>query len=424
MKVAIVGGGGAGLTTAWLLDGYHDVTLYEQDRRLGGHAHTITIDVEGSECHIDAGFEFISEAMFPTLLRLLRILEVPLMPYSMLVTMFNTATGENYLMPPFHGRQIFPTGFAPRKIADLLRLAALLRAARPLVSTRDTTVTVEHFLDQLGVPDAFRSRFMYPYLQVGWGVTADEIKSFAAYNVLKYSVLNTPATLIPRGWVEVVGGTQTYIQAIARSFEHVRVREGTAAERIERLDQGYRVLDSQGGAEVYDHIVLATNANQAAAALVSTEGAEEARTHLSQFRYFETTIALHGDTRLMPPRRNHWSTANIRYDGQYSQFSMWRPWRSTVPVFKSWVTHDRILPEKLYATVNYLHPRVDLNHFALQRRLQPLQGRNNLWLAGVYTHDVDCHESAVMSAINVARRLAPQSARLKRLTEPPSLGEQ
>ena len=35
--------------------------------------------------------------------------------------------------------------------------------------------------------------------------------------------------------------------------------------------------------------------------------------------------------------------------------------------------------------------------------------------------DVDSHESALLSAVNVARQLAPMSARLKQLTEPINL---
>ena len=259
---------------------------------------------------------------------------------------------------------------------------------------------------------------MYPYLQGGWGVSLDDIKTFAVFDILKYSVLNTPATLIPRGWKEVVGGTRTYVQALAQSFKRVRVKRATTITSIERVETGYRTHDSRGDVETYDHIVLATNANQAADALASTEGAEKARSYLRQFRYFATTIALHGDTRLMPPVRRHWSTVNIRYDGQFSQCSVWRPRHGDAPeapVFKSWVTHESALPDKLYATARYLHPRVDRTYFSLQKHLQRLQGRNNLWLAGMYMVDVDCHESVVLSAVNVARRLAPQSARLAQL---------
>src|SRR5690349_17692863 len=127
MKVAIIGAGGAGLTSAWLLDGLHDVTLYEKEDRLGGHAHTINIDVQGRTIGIDAGFEFFSESMFPTFNRLLKVLDVPLIPFPMRLAMFCKQTGDLYLMPPFHGWRLFPEGFAPNKILDLLRFTSIIR---------------------------------------------------------------------------------------------------------------------------------------------------------------------------------------------------------------------------------------------------------------------------------------------------------
>lgn len=40
MRIAVVGGGISGLASAWLLSRAHEVTLFERDARLGGHAHT------------------------------------------------------------------------------------------------------------------------------------------------------------------------------------------------------------------------------------------------------------------------------------------------------------------------------------------------------------------------------------------------
>ena len=51
----------------------------------------------------------------------------------------------------------------------------------------------------------------------------------------------------------------------------------------------------------------------------------------------------------------------------------------------------------------------------LQRRIAGLQGRAGLWLVGMYAVDVDNHESALLSAVPLARALAPDSPNLQRL---------
>jgi predicted NAD/FAD-binding protein len=132
--------------------------------------------------------------------------------------------------------------------------------------------------------------------------------------------------------------------------------------------------------------------------------------------YFETTIAILSDERLMPKDKNAWSVVNTRYDGQHSSYTIYKPWLSPRrPIFKSWVTYDARLPDHLYAVNKYWHAKVNAAYFETQQALPVYQGQNNLWLAGLYTYDVDCHESAIISGINVARRIAPDSDRLKRL---------
>ena len=39
-RIAVVGGGVAGIVAAYLLQQHHDVTLFEQNDYLGGHTHT------------------------------------------------------------------------------------------------------------------------------------------------------------------------------------------------------------------------------------------------------------------------------------------------------------------------------------------------------------------------------------------------
>jgi predicted NAD/FAD-binding protein len=126
---------------------------------------------------------------------------------------------------------------------------------------------------------------------------------------------------------------------------------------------------------------------------------------------------VHGDRRLMPALEKHWSVLNIRHDGVHSALTVAKSWKSEkgTPVFKSWVTYEPRMPEPLYFQATYDHPRVNLNHFQSQKALALLQGRDNLWFAGVYAHDIDCHESAIVSAVKIARRLDPGSRNLRQL---------
>ena len=67
-KIAVVGSGISGLAAAWLLDRRHDVTLFEADRRPGGHTRTIDVEMErGRIVPVDMGFIVFNEQTYPNL---------------------------------------------------------------------------------------------------------------------------------------------------------------------------------------------------------------------------------------------------------------------------------------------------------------------------------------------------------------------
>lgn len=70
-KIAVVGSGVAGLSAAYLLQRGADVTLYEADERLGGHADTHDLPAsDGRLLGIDTGFIVHNERTYPLLRRL------------------------------------------------------------------------------------------------------------------------------------------------------------------------------------------------------------------------------------------------------------------------------------------------------------------------------------------------------------------
>ncbi len=152
-------------------------------------------------------------------------------------------------------------------------------------------------------------------------------------------------------------------------------------------------------------------------------------THETYHRYFDATICVHGDTSLMPPRSRDWAVANFRFDGHTSALSLYKSWHTSangLPIFRSWTTHTVRSPKPsspvlspLYAPpVKWRHPIIDPDFFIVQAAMQAISGNHNMWFAGVHTGEFDLHESAVCSAVNVAKKLAPSSARLQKLIGP------
>lgn len=189
-------------------------------------------------------------------------------------------------------------------------------------------------------------------------------------------------------------------------------------------DNNKYIIYNENGKETYvNHLIIATNGHEASMLLKDISHAHELKKILLTIDYFKTTIAIHGDKRLMPKNPANWSVTNIAYDGVHSALTVCKPFMKDIPVFRSWITYklkgqlnENDLPHPLYAVKHFYHPKPNNAYFKAQNSLIPLQGNNNLWLAGFYTHDVDSHNSAIVSAINIAKKLAPHSERLIALT--------
>lgn len=421
MRIGIIGGGGAGLVTAWLLEEDHDVTLYEKEARLGGHAYTIPVEVDEQTVHLDAGFEFFSAAMFPTFTRLLRLVNAPLRPYPATATFYTTNHRQVMIIPPSRSGHIYWPGLAPRPLFTLLQFAYVLWCARHLMQRRDHTVPLQAFISRIPfLSRRFKENFLYPFLLAQWCVEPGEFRQFMAYNALRYSYLHQSLSLRPPQMLDLEGGFQVYIRLVQQDLERTQVRLSAPVVNIQPTSPGFRVQASDGSWQVYDALVIATNAQVASHLLAGVAEMTEVSTQLGRVAYYPTTIALHGDTGLMPAQREHWSVVNIRYDGTFAQNTVWKSWRNPTqkPLFKSWVTYETHLPEPLYATATFDHPKINRDYFVAQKTLPAQQGKQGIWFAGVQTVDVDCHESAILSALQVARQLSPDAIRLRRLLAP------
>ena len=65
MKIAIIGSGISGLTSAYLLSKEHTVHIYESQNYVGGHVHTLPLNLNGINYEIDTGFIVFNDKTYP-----------------------------------------------------------------------------------------------------------------------------------------------------------------------------------------------------------------------------------------------------------------------------------------------------------------------------------------------------------------------
>lgn len=421
-KIAIIGGGAAGLTTAWLLEQHHDITLYEASDKLGGHADSIEIMINGQPVVIEAGAEFFNEKFYPHFLKLLRFYNIPLNKFTLVTTFYKTDGSDEIILPPYHDGTVEWKSLTPTNISRSLQLKKIIDKGRQVIESKEKETLLIDFLDSITLKLSFKNDFFFPLIAAAWGTNIPSVPYFSAYNAVKYLVEGYDNENYQ--WHEITGGMKSYIAAVKKALLHATVKLNAAVQQIGMNNGHYTLLAADGSYEEYEQLILATNAKIASSLLNTLPETKDLAKLLSQIKYYDTQVAIHSDVRFMPLKKEDWRVVNIRYDGKNSAITMYKEWESPIPIFKTWITYDvrypndkgGKLPTNLYALRTYQHPFVDSTYFKVQKAIAAMQGDKNIWFAGNWTFDNDSHESAINSAIKIAQVLAPSSDRLKILT--------
>jgi predicted NAD/FAD-binding protein len=410
LRIGIIGGGVSGMTAAWLLQDDHHVTLIEGASELGGHTETIPVTARKKTVHAELGPRFFFDSAYPYFLALLRLLAVPIRWSDAGVSFTDVAARHTLVLPPHSLRHVASLLQSPRLLGHVLSLRQLIKEQAVVSARRDFSVTFREHLARGGYPASFGPEFAFPFLAACWGAPLASLPDFPVYSLLK----GMPPGKKP-GFYEVEGGMSRYVRAFGEQLSRVDVRLGVAVQRIEADGDGFRMEDARGEHHRFDRLIIATSSRDAASLLRDMPAAAEMQATVGTFRHFDTDIVIHGDVSLMPPNRGDWTHTNLFLEGGAAWMSDWQGIRDDVPVFRTWLPKGRAVPSPLYGRRSFHHLMMSPENAVLQRRIAALQGAAGLWVTGMYTADVDNHESALLSAIVPAKALAPRAENLRRL---------
>ena len=406
MTVAVVGSGISGLAAAWLLSQRHNVTLFEADDRIGGHSHT----VDAGPVPVDTGFIIFNEQTYPNLTALFRHLEVPTKLASMTL---GISIGDGRL--EYSGtnlRGLFAQWrnlVRPRFWSMLRDLVRFYRdAAGDVADLGD--MSLGDYLDSRGYGQAFRDDHLYPMAAAIWSTPAVDMPHYPAAVFIRFWENHGLLKLSDRPpWRTVDGGSRVYVDRLIAGFAD-RIRTGQPVSSIRRLPDGVEVSTPGGPVERFDHVVIATHADQALRLLADPDPQE--RTILGAFKYQPNDTILHTDPALMPKRRRVWSSWNYLTGTANGTSTLsvtyWmnplQSLESERPLFVSLNPIRQPDPALVIRRDLYEHPVFDAGTNLAQGALWSLQGVRNSWFCGAY-FGAGFHEDGLQAGLAVAEQL-------------------
>lgn len=417
LDIAVIGGGIAGLVAAWRLAPRHRVTLFERHAAPGFIASSVAVPgAQGGvpALRVDVPLRVFYPGYYPTLSRLYAELGVATQPVNYATT-FTGPDGRAYFRWrnlrvgrwswPYVLPQDLAGQRARRVVAGALRFQAQARGALAAGELRG--ISIGAWLATLGLPAEFVDGLLLPALATIATCSTEDARAYPAEVVAAYAAAGLARQSVRRaseGADAVAARLLARLPRVLCSAGVVAVHANAAGAWVQHA----------AGREGFDHVVLATQANQALALL--PEASAEERAALGAFRYRALDVVMHRDSALMPARRADWSPVNacVSADFERPESTIWinrvQPGlHDAAPLFQTVMPQRAPRDDSVLSRARFERPLVDAGSAAALAALQRLQARpgRRLWFCGSYAEaGVPLLESAVRSALAVADALA------------------
>ncbi len=421
-KIAIVGSGISGLAAAHALMGHAQVSLFEAGAHFGGHANTVDVTLptpQGMQTHgIDTGFLVYNERTYPNLIALFEQLNVKTAATDM---SFSVQAQDGSRRLEWSGGSL-NTVFAqrgnllrPRFLKMLLEVLRLNRLCTNLaLGGHDAQMQppLADFLQEHRFSKDLQDWYLLPMLGCIWSCPTEQMLRFPVATMIRFCHNHGLMQVSHRPkWWTVTGGSRNYVRKITDQIPDKRLN--TPVQLIERDNLGVRVV-TQGQAERFDQVVLATHAPQALALLRDATPTETAI--LGAFRTQANRVVLHTDASVLPKNQLTWSAWNYARGDATQESSQvclhylinkLQPIPFEQPVIASLNPNQPIARSSIMGEYEYAHPVMDLAATAAQARLADINGANHTWFCGAWSR-YGFHEDGLVSGLAAARTILRQ----------------
>lgn len=421
-RLAIIGGGMGGISTAYFCDSVWKTDLFEARSSLGGHAATELVHEAGQAVAVDVGAESFNPATHPLYWALLQELDAiestrwgedPLVEMPATLSIFDAKTR----------RPLFVSTRPLHRLKYSVNFFAFSRAGLAFMANDPShEVTVGEWFDGLVLDRSFKQDVLQPWLA---SLTCCSIELFRQQSALAFLlqfVRTFPENIFraPKTYCSNIG-LKGFLQMLVDRCQRLTVHTDAPVSNVEEVQGAWFVETPAGRHGPYARVVV--NAPPHASRTFLGTQPDELLRILDKHRYYPARLVIHTDPVTMPDRE-FWCSHNAAVDGGVCEATVWlgsarKNARTGKPLqlFKSWASHRAVQPRSILTERTFLHPLCSPESMRAAKELERWQGRRGLFFTGHYLTLTDLQESALFSGIAVARALNPASDRLRSLQQ-------
>lgn len=406
-RIAVIGAGISGLSSAYMLAKKHDVTLFEENSYIGGHTNTIDIDIDGAKCAVDTGFIVFNQRTYPNFCNLLDELKIEKQLSEMSFSYRSDKQGLEYnghnLNTMFADRHNLYNFKFYRLIIEIIKFNQ--DAKKYIHNPVREELSIEQFIINNKYSNMFSECYLIPMMASIWSKKKQDALSCSAYFIFKFYENHGLLDLWNRPpWFVIPGGSRSYIPPMLEKISNVHVN--TPILKIIRKDD-IVVVQSKDKEYTFDAVVCATHSDQALAMLENPSALEYEI--LSGITYTDNSVLLHTDSSIMPKNKRAWASWNYLENQAGNPcltyyMNRLQNLKCETDIFVSMNLNQQIDKNKIIQTFNYAHPCLNMQAIAKQQQLKQINGTQRVYFAGAY-QGFGFHEDGVNSALNVCSLL-------------------
>ena len=404
-NIAIIGSGISGISAAYFLSKYHNITLFEKNKYFGGHTRTITVKDNNEDLDIDTGFIVYNKKCYPDLTNFFNKINIKSENSSMSLTICVYKFDMEYSS---HGFIYQKNNYIKVEFLKILfDIIRFYKSANYILKKKNiNNLTLEEYFNNSNYSNNFLNYHIYPIASSIWSTDIQYIKKFPIKIFIKFFIDNNLFNLFYRPkWKTLIYKGKSYINKVLEN-NNIKKKLDCEIFKVERNNKGVYIY-SKNTRYLFDEVIISTHADDALKILVNPSKNEKIL--LQNFKYNYNQLFLHKDKKQMPKNKNIWSSWNFM--GENNNKFCLSYWMNSLQTLKT--NNDYFVTVNPLQKINYdqiidftkiKHPIFNLETEKAQIELNKIQGVNKIWFSGSY-FGYGHHEDGIQSSIFIANKM-------------------